>query len=270
MSPRHRTTDYSRWVRASVVTYLGNPAEVRIIFSQALETVFIQFFLGNLLPRWEKLITKDDPRFEVYVRDDRIIFKVPEHAADEMCRLAVEAFSSICRPIRTEKCVYCRHDFRDLPPEAYQITGDGRQAKHLWNERQRVADFLASFANPDGTSITVGIPRVMEKFGMSKKTVHRRLNDLKKLGMLVDGEKTSFQGTRERALRLVSMVSSSAPPMVSSSDPNSVIYGGPEGSKGVKTCEDDTLPIKKEPKDGGPERAVPSTHSESTVDLDDT
>jgi hypothetical protein len=133
---------------------------------------------------------------------------------------------------------------RDVPPERYRLPDDGRQWKHVCVQRQRLAFFLSTYADPDGTSVMPGVEsRMCPHMGLKRRAVQYLLDDLKALGFLVDCGKSRFQGTMDRKLLLgaivqssdsvqsseVSMVQSSAPtvqataPNVHSTPANSAI-----------------------------------------------
>jgi hypothetical protein len=149
-------------------------------------------------------------------------------------------------------------DLRDIPPEAYRLPSDGRQWLHLCSRRMHVADYLAQFANPDGSRITVGASRIGRKLHISRRTVQRILSDLVELGMMENGSLIGNFGqmTRcrnlniqailarspevaESALTVVpssaSTVVPSSPIVVSSSPSSCAIFAS-------ETLEDDTQP----------------------------
>jgi hypothetical protein len=67
-------------------------------------------------------------------------------------------------------------------------------------QRQRLATLLAGKANPDGTSIKVGVLWIMRKMGMARRIVFDYLADLEHLGMLVKGRLSKYRGTRVRSI----------------------------------------------------------------------
>lgn len=98
------------------------------------------------------------------------------------------------------KSVKCVRDIRDLPPSAYALPTDGRKNKKLCADRRALANLLATFANGDGASITVGVKRIMDALEWSRATTFRRLEELRQLGILESDGKLTFQGTRLRRL----------------------------------------------------------------------
>lgn len=97
------------------------------------------------------------------------------------------------------KSVRCVRDIREFPPESYRLSGDGRKWMALCKERRAIANHLATYANGDGTSITAGINRWIREIGIKRRTLFRRLNDLRTLGLLRD--KHGLTGESGTALR---------------------------------------------------------------------
>lgn len=126
-------------------------------------------------------------------------------------------------------------DLADVPPEAYRLPTDGRQWFHLCVQRQRIVDFLATKANPDGSNITVGASRIAKKLGrkVHRTTVQRLLADLVELGILENGNLTGNFGqmTRKRKLDIPAILArsvvKSSPSVVQSSVP-AVVASSPQ------------------------------------------
>lgn len=97
------------------------------------------------------------------------------------------------------KSVRCVRDIREFPPESYRLPNDGRKWMALCKERRAIANHLATYANGDGTSITAGINRWIREIGIKRRTLFRRLNDLRRLGLLRD--KHGLTGESGTALR---------------------------------------------------------------------
>ncbi len=102
--------------------------------------------------------------------------------------------------------VKCVRDIRDIPPHIYALEKDGRQGKHLQIERQRLTEKLATFANGDGTSITVGEARLCHALGWSRGKIYLRLLDLERLGFLVNHGLTGFKETMLRTLNVAAIL----------------------------------------------------------------
>jgi hypothetical protein len=98
--------------------------------------------------------------------------------------------------------VKCVRDLRDIPPAAYGLETDGRQQKHLCEQRQRLAWLLATFADGDGTRIRPSVQTLADALGKSRRAVTYLLDDLQKLGLLENGKLAGFKGTKWRALNL--------------------------------------------------------------------
>jgi hypothetical protein len=107
--------------------------------------------------------------------------------------------------------VKCIRDIRDIQPAAYRLKSDGRKWMHECKLRCDLAQWLATFANPDGSSITVGVDRMMKRLSVSRRTVQRLLDDLAALGFLTNGKLTKFKGTRRRVLNVAAIVATSVP-----------------------------------------------------------
>src|SRR5258708_36213313 len=97
------------------------------------------------------------------------------------------------------KSVRCIRDIREFPPESYRLPDDGRKWKKLCEERRKIANQLATYANGDGTSITAGINRLVRETSTKRRTLFRRLDDLRQLGLLRD--KHGLTGESEPAVR---------------------------------------------------------------------
>jgi len=105
--------------------------------------------------------------------------------------------------------VKCVRDVRDTTPRDYRLPTDGRTWRHQCDRRCALAQWLATFADGDGSNITVGIKRMAERLGVSRWTVTRLLDDLRTLGFLEDGQLTGFKGTRRRSLNVPAMLAKS-------------------------------------------------------------
>jgi hypothetical protein len=103
------------------------------------------------------------------------------------------------RPIR------CLRDVVDLPPGAFALPGDGRQAKHLRSLRKDLAVVIARYANPDGSGAYPAVETLTKATGQHRATVFRLLSDLRALGFLSDGKQVGPRGSRMRVLNVVKM-----------------------------------------------------------------
>src|ERR1700737_1192339 len=100
-----------------------------------------------------------------------------------------------------QSSVKCVRDLREFPPASYRLPDDGRKWKALCDERRKIANHLATYANGDGTSITAGINRWVKETGIKRRTLFRRLDDLRRLGHLRDKHGlTGESGTARRSL----------------------------------------------------------------------
>ena len=87
---------------------------------------------------------------------------------------------------------------QDIPLEEYRMSKDGRQWKHLAEQRQRLMWLLAGKADPDGSNIKIGIDRIMRTLGWSHGKVFEILSDLEEMGLLHTGGYSEYHGTRVR------------------------------------------------------------------------
>ena len=101
------------------------------------------------------------------------------------------------------KSVACVRDWRDFSLSHYRLKNDGRKWRALAEKRRQLAEWLATFANKDGSSIFVGIERMEDKFECSRSTIFRLLDDLRELHALAPKSGlTSRLGTAVRSLTL--------------------------------------------------------------------
>lgn len=72
-----------------------------------------------------------------------------------------------------------------VPLSAYDLPDDGRQRRdQLRRARHDLLVWLATYANPDGTSIRPALGSLERGLGWGKRTIYRRLADLQTLGLL--------------------------------------------------------------------------------------
>jgi hypothetical protein len=101
------------------------------------------------------------------------------------------------------KAVKCVRDWRDFSADYYRLPTDGRKWRLQATNRMRLADYLSTFANGDGTRITVGVERVTEKLGVDRAMIFRWLDDLRELHALAPKSGlVSEHGCAVRALTL--------------------------------------------------------------------
>src|SRR5438552_3357093 len=77
-------------------------------------------------------------------------------------------------------------DGRKYPPHFYRLENDTRKWVQQCDKRRMLALQLASYANPDGTGISVGVKRLEEELGAGRATIFRWLDDLTERGVLSD------------------------------------------------------------------------------------
>jgi hypothetical protein len=101
------------------------------------------------------------------------------------------------------KSVACVRDWRDFSVGHYRLKTDGRKWHAQADKRRQLAEWLATFADGDGSSIQVGVERMMEKFEVDRATIFRWLDDLRELRALAPKSGlTSRYGTAVRRLTL--------------------------------------------------------------------
>src|SRR5260370_30588748 len=94
--------------------------------------------------------------------------------------------------------VKCVRDMRGYPPEFYRLPEDGRKWEHTCFMRRSLAMQLATYADGDGTNITVGVERLRQELGMAKRTFYRRIDELTRLGFIEKDGRTHMRGTAVR------------------------------------------------------------------------
>jgi len=110
-------------------------------------------------------------------------------------------------PEKKKSSVACVRDWRDFSEDYYRLPTDGRQWRSQAVLRMRLADYLSTFANGDGTSITVGVERMSDKLGRDYRTTLRLLDDLRKLKALAPKSGlTSEHGTAIREMTMEAFV----------------------------------------------------------------
>ncbi|MGO8811005.1 MAG: hypothetical protein ACLQJF_16220 [Candidatus Sulfotelmatobacter sp.] len=97
------------------------------------------------------------------------------------------------------KSVHCVREVRDATIERFRLPDDGRQWKTAARNRQALANYLATFADGDGTRVRPSEPTMTEHFGWSRATTFRYLDDLKALGL--QKRVGRFGGSRGVAIR---------------------------------------------------------------------
>jgi hypothetical protein len=102
------------------------------------------------------------------------------------------------------KSVHCVRDLRDAPFEEFKLPDEGRQWKSNARNRQALANFLATYADGDGTRIFPSVETMNKHFGWGRATVFRLLADLRALQLLSD--KIGLHGKQGTAVREMDVV----------------------------------------------------------------
>jgi hypothetical protein len=84
--------------------------------------------------------------------------------------------------------IRCAQDLADVPYQALRLPNDGRKWQALCWTRRAVLQRLAIAANQNGASISLSVERIANAIGISRATAFRRLDDLRALGFMQDGE----------------------------------------------------------------------------------
>lgn len=101
----------------------------------------------------------------------------------------------------SDKPQKCFFDLRGYAVDRYRLPSDGRKCLKQCRERRALAIELAGYANPDGSNITVGVKELARVLGMAESTVRVYLNDLNKLGLLIN-EEQQRRGPRKRRINV--------------------------------------------------------------------
>lgn len=155
------------------------------------------------------------------------------------------------KPPNSLKCLI---DSVDLPPSAFALPGDGRKRDHQCCQRKLLALSLARYANPDGTSCYPSIETLVKATGRSRRTIARLLDDLRALGVIVDGDLHPYYKTRVRSLNLpvpdspitCARLDESPVPDTTSPVPDSRVTTPQTPQSGTRTALD--LPLSSPPK----------------------
>lgn len=97
------------------------------------------------------------------------------------------------------RSVHCVRDIREFPLEAYRLPKEGREWRHVARNRQSLANWLATYADGDGTRVYPSVKTMSEHFDWSRGTIFRLLADLRALRLLND--KSGLHGERGTAIR---------------------------------------------------------------------
>jgi hypothetical protein len=114
----------------------------------------------------------------------------------------VSAHDAAPAPRAKKDSTKCVRDVRSVPPAAYRLASDGKKWRWMCEERRKLLMQMASYSNGDGTGIWPSVQRLADETGMSPRTAHRLLNDLKTLGFLEDGELHGCYKTRIRSINV--------------------------------------------------------------------
>jgi hypothetical protein len=92
----------------------------------------------------------------------------------------------------------------ELEPVHFALAEDNsRKKKFLCRQRRTLLLELRGYADRDGTNVRPAIETLARKLGWSRSSVFARLDDLKVLNLVIDGERIAFNKPRRRRLNLV-------------------------------------------------------------------
>lgn len=90
-----------------------------------------------------------------------------------------------------------------LTPEHFRPADDDtRKLMHICKERRSVLLELRGYADSDGTNVEPAVATIAKSLGLSRRTVFRRFDDLKQLGLLIDEDRLGFDKPRRRHINL--------------------------------------------------------------------
>jgi hypothetical protein len=98
------------------------------------------------------------------------------------------------------KAIRCMVDVAGIPPSRFALPDDGRQQKHLCQQRWRLAVILARRADADGTDTYQSLRTLSALTEIPHRTLCRLLEDLRQLGVVEDHGYHPKFGTRIRSL----------------------------------------------------------------------
>jgi hypothetical protein len=108
--------------------------------------------------------------------------------------------------------IKCSLDIRRVPESSYARPTDGRKGGAVCSRRRALMQQLASYANPDGSGITVSIERLCDEMGWSRRTVFRILDDFEEMGFISNEKLTKWNGTRTRRINVKAILAAIAVP----------------------------------------------------------
>lgn len=160
----------------------------------------------------------------------------PEPMPHLVKKPAVSTHSSTRKPSKKKKAkkdtTKCTRDIRSVPPTAFRLPTDGKKWRRVCDERKALLMLMASYANGDGTNISVAIDTLGDYQGWSRRTTCRLLDSLKTLGFVEDGAlDVRHKNTRIRSIN-IQKVQSRRDTVTPSGVPNSVA-GVPDRTTGV-------------------------------------
>ncbi len=100
------------------------------------------------------------------------------------------------------KALRCAQALQKVSWRVFVKPEDGRQGRHLGQQRAALINKLALSANPDGTNITLSVFTMASALGCVRQTVYDLLADLMAMGFLVEKELVWVHGKQVRLREL--------------------------------------------------------------------
>jgi hypothetical protein len=113
------------------------------------------------------------------------------------------------------KALRCAQALQKVSWRVFVKPEDGRQGRHLGQQRAALVNKLALSANPDGTNIKLSVFTMASALGCVRQTIYDLLADLTAMGFLVEKELVWVHGkqVRLRALNLPKILSGAGLPL---------------------------------------------------------
>jgi hypothetical protein len=141
----------------------------------------------------------------------------PAKAADDRSTSAERATPDLGSRIPSQSIKLSRA-LRNVRVDQYRLANDGRKSRARARDRMVIAEWLATYADADGSRVFPAVKTMCNHFGWSRAKTFRLLADLKKLKLLedeknVNGKRclTGEHGTRKRRINLPAFLSAQAP-----------------------------------------------------------
>jgi hypothetical protein len=126
------------------------------------------------------------------------------------------------KPADRQAPTRCVRDIADAPPTAFRLPSDKKKWRAVCTIRKAALMRMAVAANKDGSSVKLAVPTIASACGVSRSTGFVILEDLRKLGFIVDGELDPKYRTVVRSICVAAIKAAS--------DPSRIAKGAKNGS----------------------------------------